>query len=503
MAHLSGQLASLFARTPQAVLLAIAVLASAAFAACSLPAFPPGGVRDAGSDTKRDVPSAYLDVPTAYPDVPTVIPDGPVVFPDGPVVLPDGSVVRPDGPVVLPDGPAVIPDGLAVTPDGRAVTPDGPVVLPDGPAVIPDGRAVTPDDPVVRPDGPVILPDGSVVLPDGPVVTPDGPAVIADGATAPPDISLAAPVDTSAAPDVPPSPDSVPDVGPVRPANLSIKRESDTTRQVRLSWEYPSAVDIYIQNGDANGYYVESFSGGATVMPNITGGTWLDADAPSYPARYYRVRAVDSGQWAIDTAMKWDFGPFTQYRDCGFPLDPGNGGYLLSKFVGAQMVAGSDFLRWNTANQYYDGSTYSNGAWTTDFNLSSDEGFLLRPQYPSSATVTIVGNVPWSQKSVDVVASGYTMWSTQYPNPMALSAIPFIDSGAHAGTSSDNADVVEFFNTATQAWQDCWLSTDGHWYWSVGGAVCDGTQLRPGRGFLYKNQGAAFTFTIPKPYSNP
>jgi len=295
----------------------------------------------------------------------------------------------------------------------------------------------------------------------------------------------------------PPPPDLAPEVGPERPANLNIQRESDITRQVRLSWDYPSAVDIYIHNGDANGYYVESFSG-ATVVSGITGGTWLDTDAPSRQARYYRVRATDTGQYGLDTLAKWDLGPFSGYMNSSFPAAPAIGEDVLSTLVGAQMPNLSECYNANS-----DKSTFASGAWTVDLAFSNVDGLWLRAF--QSVTITTVGTVGSDVTSMNIPAGGWAFWGTGYLAPIALSSISFTSAGAHAGTNKDNADNVEIvFDAVSRAFTGtCWLSTDGHWYWNADNSSCDNAQLLPGYGYFYENRGAAFTLTIPKPYSNP
>jgi len=288
----------------------------------------------------------------------------------------------------------------------------------------------------------------------------------------------------------------------VRPANLSIKRESDTTRQVRLSWEYPGTVDILIHNGDANGYYVEGFSG-ATVVSGINGGTWLDTDAPSLHARYYRVRAVDTAQWAIDTAMKWDLGPLSGSLPYSFPAIPPFGENILSRLIGAQMAMGTDCYKFDPASGNLLKSEYDGNAWSEDFAYSNVDGFWLYAV--GSAVATTVGLVGRDVSNIAVTAGGFAFWATGYSTPITLSSIGFVSAGAHAGTNKDNADNVDIvFDPASGTWPGfCWLSSDGHWYWNTTNSSCDGAQLLPGHGYWYQSRGTAFTFTIPKPYSNP
>lgn len=295
--------------------------------------------------------------------------------------------------------------------------------------------------------------------------------------------------------------------GPVKPANLSIKREDDTTRQVRLSWDYPSAVDIYIHNGDANGYYVESFSG-ATIVSGVTSGIWLDTDAPSHQARYYRVRAADTGQYGVDTLAKWDFdlGPFTEAQVFSFPAVPLYGDDVLSKLIGAQVASGDRCYKRITGSSNTVMSTFSGSAWDEDLVFSNTEGFWLqRIVAPNSMVVTTAGRVRSDVSAISVPAAGLVFWATGYLLPLTLQSIDLVSAGAHAGTNKDNADNIEIvFDPASGTWTGtCWLNADGHWYWNADNSSCDNAELLPGRGYWYQSRGAAFTFTIPKTYSNP
>ena len=166
MAHLSTRSDSLFARTRQARLFGLAVLASATVAACSLPPFPPGGPTGTKTSTStkvgtdsgvRDAPSVTTDAPVdgGYADVLARQPDAPIDGayadlvprqPDAPIdgAYPDVLPRQPDAPVdrdfsdVPPwwtlDAPSDggLPDGAGVQPDDRPA--DGSAYRQDSPA---------------------------------------------------------------------------------------------------------------------------------------------------------------------------------------------------------------------------------------------------------------------------------------------------------------------------------------------------------------------------------
>jgi formylglycine-generating enzyme required for sulfatase activity len=286
----------------------------------------------------------------------------------------------------------------------------------------------------------------------------------------------------------------------VKPSNLSIKRESDTTRQVRLSWEYPSAVDIYIHNGDANGYYVESFSG-ATVVSGVTDGTWLDADAPSYSARYYRVRAVDTGQWAIDTAMKWDLQVPCGYPTAAYSLPAGSG--TPDEVFGDQLPCGY-FLPQAGGGlvEYSHMCSATPPVW--DGGGTIDNSFFLEANAANCPrTVTTVGLL---RSASSITVNPILFFGTHFPMPVSLSQIDW--SSAHGGSGPTNSDTLDLWytpqtDTSLPDWTGCWRSTDGHWYRETDNALCDSAQLLPGQGYWYTALNTDVTFTIPKPYSNP
>jgi hypothetical protein len=517
MANSLRQPVSVFGCTPQPRLFGVAVLVFCTITACSLPAWPPGGATGTGTGIGT---GAKTGADSGVRDASAITADGPAATPDVPAVTSDGPVVTPDG--LAPDLPAVTPDGPAAKLDGPAATPDVPIVIPDGPAVIPDGPVVLPD---VIPGGPTAIPDSRVVTPDGPTVIPDGPTLIPDGPTAAPDASLAATADAGPEPDAGYAPDAVLDVGPLRPANLSIKRESDTTRQVRLSWEYPSAVDIYIHNGDANGYYVESFSG-ATVVSNITSGTWLDTDAPSYSARYYRVRALDTGQFGIDTLVKQDLSfPGANQVLYGIGLLPSTSD--INAFLGSQASCPNAdgwmmFKKFTALGWNYDMATYScaSNQWRSgtspdqlpSVSVLNSDALLSEGCNLCTGNFTITGSISAQQPQISIptnLVGSETPFRVQFSTglPVPIDVKDLIAPLATPGTSDTTATTILFPQyTGGGNWSttSCWFQSDGHWY-TTGGVNCDDWVLGPYLGFWLSEPvgGGGYTLTIPKPYSNP
>ena len=191
----------MFARTPQARLSGLAVLASAAIAACSLPPFPAG---DATSTNAR-LDSGVRDTPRVTPDA-----------------LVDGG--RADA---LPRQPDVavdsdFPDSLPWwTPDGQGVVPDAPQVTPGGPDASLDTTPTPPDAPGVSTDVQPLTRDVSGAFWDAPpVVAPDAPVNIGvdvPGVDVPPVATPDAGVDSAPLVDVTAQVDSSSDVGPLVP----------------------------------------------------------------------------------------------------------------------------------------------------------------------------------------------------------------------------------------------------------------------------------------------
>jgi Notch 1 len=284
-----------------------------------------------------------------------------------------------------------------------------------------------------------------------------------------------------------------------RPFALEIEREDDATRQVRIFWQYPGAVDIAIHDGDANGHYIESFYG-STMVSNVTGGTWLDTNAPEQKARYYRVRASDTGHWGNNTLMKWDYLWTSQRRLFGLALDP-SAGYELSDLFGKQgeCPGESHVTFFDEQGPSWPESVYrcDQLKWLgTAESIYRTRGFVAFSN-PGPVTLTTVGYVPRDTTSINVSVND-AFFSTGMPVAVRLGSIDFAGAGGHGGATLETADrIAPMWEDAVYPLDGCWLSTDGHWYLDETGGPCDAMLLLPGRGYWYLQKGGAFSFTIP------
>jgi hypothetical protein len=189
---------------------------------------------------------------------------------------------------------------------------------------------------------------------------------------------------------------------------------------------------------------------------------------------------------------------------------------------GASETAATTVDLWDQTNQAflvnnarYWLSTGSNG-WIQHGSVTphSGDGVLLDPNKgmiltirtgQGNQTLRIVGFVPTNSQIQVVRTNGYTLASSTFPTPVALSASGLQASGFNGGQSLVASDNLLFFNPATQQFDTkIWFDSSGN-VWRNEDASVATKQLQPGESFLIRrrNTGSNMSWTNAVPYTVP
>jgi hypothetical protein len=318
------------------------------------------------------------------------------------------------------------------------------------------------------------------------------------------------------------------DVG--RPVCVSVERASDTTRDVRLRWQYDGLVDIYVDDGDAGGYYDATFPG-LPALANAACCEWVDTAASGHTGRYYRLMSSARGEWSPSTLMKYDY-PFpatafySTYKEViGLGLVPSSSS--IDVLFGDQARC-PEIGYWMIQKKYTIAPAYlsaeyscSSGEWRDSgtgtpppgFTAARGDAYWTVAPVVVSGSFTLAGEVPWDDMRISIPAfpvAGYFQFGTGLPTPVRVDSI--VATGAIRGTSSTDATTISSISSVwspgdgmyVMSLTPCWLESDSHWY-TTGHVSCDSWQLLPNRGYWWSEPagGGSYEAVIPKPYVSP
>lgn len=160
------------------------------------------------------------------------------------------------------------------------------------------------------------------------------------------------------------------------------------------------------------------------------------------------------------------------------------------------LSSSASFPGWRATRTFADNSTLS---------LDVNKGLIITIRAgQGSQGLLLVGSVATNAQTQIVQNNGYTLAGSTYPVPVSLADSGLVASGFVGGNSPVTSDTLQFFNPATQ------LFDQTIWHDSSSGAWCnaDGSvatrQLTPGEAFVIRRgnwAAGSFTWTNPIPAS--